>query len=744
MRGGTVGTVARREIRGYYDQPTAYVLVVAFLGLSLFLAFRTMYAMGVASLRPLFDLLPMLFAVFVPAATMRALAEERRSRTLDWLVAQPLTETELVLGKFLGNWLFVLVTLAGTVPTAIGVLLVSDADPGIMVAQYVGAALLAAQLVALGLWASAVTRNQITAFILAAVASFVLVLIGLPIAQIGLPPAVSGALARLSVVSHFENVARGVIDLRDVLYFVSTAALFLALTAAAMSRDRLSRARPEARRLAVGTATLALLVLVVNLLGSHVRGRLDLTRGNLYTLSPGTRELLEGLDDLVRIRLYASSELPPEIQIQLRDVRDLLADMERTAGGNLRVTEIDPGGSPEAADEAADDGVFPIEFNVLRDDEFQIRRGYYGLVVAYADESEVTPLIERTDDLEFRIASQIHSMTTTERPVVAFARGYGAKTSPELLGVGTRLAERYDVRAVDLAPDSAGAEAAPLDPDSTRVLVVAGPTRHVDSTAVERLEDYLDAGGSLLLLLEPVELNPQMPQPLPVESGLERLLEERGIEPAEGLVVDLASSERVSLGRSGFFNLVTSYPLWPVARPGADHAITRGLNALTLGWATALRVDDARAPETVPLWQTTELGGMRARSASIDPDQEWDLPRAELETRTLAVAQAPEEGGRLVVVGDASFVEPQFAQVNPSNLVFLQNAIDWLARDEALIAIRSKDRTPPVLAFESDLGRTLLKWGNLVGVPLLFVLAGVARVGGRRRRAEARWKEVVA
>src|SRR5690606_39933167 len=121
-------------------------------------------------------------------------------------------------------------------------------------------------------WASAITRNQITAFILAAVASFVLVLIGLPIVQIGLPPVVSGALARLSVVSHFENVARGVIDLRDVLYFASTAALFLAPTAAAVSRDRLSRARPEARRLAVGTATLALLVLVVNLLGSHVRG----------------------------------------------------------------------------------------------------------------------------------------------------------------------------------------------------------------------------------------------------------------------------------------------------------------------------------------------------------------------------------------------------------------------------------------------------------------------------------------
>jgi ABC-type uncharacterized transport system involved in gliding motility auxiliary subunit len=97
----------------------------------------------------------------------------------------------------------------------------------------------------------------------------------------------------------------------------------------------------------------------------------------------------------------------------------------------------------------------------------------------------------------------------------------------------------------------------------------------------------------------------------------------------------------------------------------------------------------------------------------------------------------------MVVVGDVSFSEPQFLQQNPGNLTFLANAIDWLARDEALIGIRSKNRTPPNLLFESDMSRNLLKWGNLLGVPLLFVLVGVLRVAGRRRRAEARWGEVV-
>jgi ABC-type uncharacterized transport system involved in gliding motility auxiliary subunit len=99
--------------------------------------------------------------------------------------------------------------------------------------------------------------------------------------------------------------------------------------------------------------------------------------------------------------------------------------------------------------------------------------------------------------------------------------------------------------------------------------------------------------------------------------------------------------------------------------------------------------------------------------------------------------------GRMIVVGDASFLDPQFAQSNPQNVAFAANAIDWLAKDESLIRIRSKNRTPPALAFTSDWSRNAMKWGNLLGVPILYVLVGVFRIAGRRRRAEARWKEVV-
>jgi len=736
-----VWTVAKRELRGYFDQPTAYVLIVAFLGITLYLAFRTMYGAGVASLRPIFDLLPVLFAVFVPAATMRTVAEERRSRTLEWLLAQPLTETQVVLGKFLGDWLFVMLALAGTLPTAVGVLLVSDADLGIAIAQYIGAGLLAAQFVALGLWASSFSRNQITAFIVAAAVAFGLYLIGLPIVQIGLPPAIAGALARLSVLSHFENVARGVVDLRDVVYFVSTTGLLLFMSLAAVLRDRLSLGRSEWRRMRVGLGVVSLLVVMTNLLGSYVRGRVDLTAGNLYTLEDGTRDLLGDLDDLVQVKLFASAELPPEFQLQLRDVRDLLADMQAASEGSLVVTDVDPDEDEAASEEASQLGIFPVEFNVLRDDQFEVRRGFYGLAVIYANESDVTPVISRTDDLEFRLASAIYNMTTTESPGIRFIQGFGSKNLGDISGLAETLGDRYDIGAIDIAGDSADA----IDPESTEVLVLAGPTEQLDSMAIRRVRNYVDGGGSALLLMEPIRLDPQSPTPIPVSSGLEPLLEERGISVSERMVLDLASSERVNAGRQGIFQLIQNYPLWPIGLPASDHAIINGLNTLAIAWAAGLEIQDSVTVQS--LWQTSEAGALHAVGGPIFPDQEWDVPEEELGVRTLAAAVTPGEGdarGRLVVVGDATFTEPQYTQRYPGNLVFLANAIDWLAGDEALIRIRSKDRTPPNLVFDSDVSRNVLKWGNLIGMPLLFVLLGVLRVSGRRRRAEARWGEIVA
>ncbi len=174
-------------------------------------------------------------------------------------------------------------------------------------------------------------------------------------------------------------------------------------------------------------------------------------------------------------------------------MRDLLSDLRRSSNGHLVVQELDPDDDEAAQEEASSLGVYPIEFNVLRDDEFQVKRGYYGLAVLYADAKKVIPVIQRTDDLEYRLASAIYSMTTEERPGVAFLQGFGAKGDYDLPDLRTALADRFNVRTIRMSPDSTP----PIAPDSTRAVVVAGPTQALDSLALKRLGDYVGGGGAL-------------------------------------------------------------------------------------------------------------------------------------------------------------------------------------------------------------------------------------------------------
>ena len=332
---------------------------------------------------------------------------------------------------------------------------------------------------------------------------------------------------------------------------------------AALGRERLSHKGEAFRRLRLGTGVIAVAVLVLNLLGGYVRGRLDLTDGRLFTLSQGSRDLLGGLDDIVNLTFFVSDDLPQEIQIIVRDVRDLVADLENASGGMLATREVNPDDGEDAAEEASWLGIMPINFNVIGDDEFQVKQGYFGLALTYADELEAIPVIRRADDLEFRLVSAIARMTTEERPSLAFLTGFGASEPHELQRLQESVAARFDVTSINMETDSA----ATLNADSIDVLVVAGPEQ-VPPEVADRIDAYLDAGGAALLLLERHTFyDPNAPVLMPVTTGLEDLLAARGVKSTGEIVFDVASFERLSLQR-GIFTVMQPYPFWPVATRG--------------------------------------------------------------------------------------------------------------------------------------------------------------------------------
>jgi ABC-2 type transport system permease protein len=222
-----IATIAKRELASYFASPVAYVFLVIFLLLTGFLTFTAgaFFERGEASLGAFFAWHPWVYLVLVPAVGMRLWAEERRAGTLELLLTLPVTAWQAILGKFLASWVFLAIALALTFPVVVTVNVLGEPDNGAILAGYLGSLFLAGTYLAITCLTSAMTRNQVIAFILAVVACLFLILAGFsPVTDLLVrwaSPAVVDTVAAFSVVTHFEGFQKGVVDSKDLLFFLS-------------------------------------------------------------------------------------------------------------------------------------------------------------------------------------------------------------------------------------------------------------------------------------------------------------------------------------------------------------------------------------------------------------------------------------------------------------------------------------------------------------------------------------------
>ena len=232
--------ILRRELASYFATPLAYVFILIFLVLANFLTFFLggLFEHGQADLGPFFYFHPWLYLFLIPAVSMRLWAEERKSGSIELLMTQPVTLWDAVLGKFLAAWIFTGLALALTFPLWITVNYLGKPDNGTVLAAYIGSFMMAGGYLAIGSCMSALTRNQVIAFIVGVVVCFLFVILGLlPGMATSLPDwlqSVTGALASLSIYNHFTSISKGVVDIRDLLYFAMLIGFFLFATSVAL------------------------------------------------------------------------------------------------------------------------------------------------------------------------------------------------------------------------------------------------------------------------------------------------------------------------------------------------------------------------------------------------------------------------------------------------------------------------------------------------------------------------------
>lgn len=232
-----ISTIAMRELRAYFATPLAYVFIVIFLALMGAFTFYIggFYEAEQANLSAFFNFHPWLYLFLVPAISMRLWAEERRSGNIELLMTLPITTVQAVIGKFLAAWAFTGVALALSFPIWLTVNYLGDPDNGVILAAYVGSLFMAGGFLAIGSCISAASKNQVVAFIITVAICFLFLLAGFPLVldffSGWAPQALLDTVASLSFRTHFESISKGIIDLRDIVYFLMVIAAWLYATA---------------------------------------------------------------------------------------------------------------------------------------------------------------------------------------------------------------------------------------------------------------------------------------------------------------------------------------------------------------------------------------------------------------------------------------------------------------------------------------------------------------------------------
>jgi ABC-2 type transport system permease protein len=419
-----IGTVVKKELRGYFNSAIAVIFLAAFLlvALGVFFWYEKFFARGLADLRPLFKWMPRLLIILVSALSMRQWADERRVGTLEVLLTLPVPRWQLVVGKFFAGMVLIAIALGLTLILPITISHMGNLDLGPVVGGYLATLLLAAAYLVIGMCVSAATDNEIVAFIGTALVCGFADVIGY----------IAGDVGRLfGTEARFDSVARGVLDLRDLAYYGGIVAVGIALNVLLL--DRLTWGRGPRGKTRRSAAMLAVALVAANAVGLDIwmapirRARIDLTQDGSYSLSDSTRKILNGLDERLLIRGYFSEKSHPKLEPLVPQLRDLLEEYRIAGGNKVRVEFVDPTDSDDAKREAKERfGIDPTPLPFVTRNEKTVVNAYFAIAVEYGDQHAVIGLneliaVRQLDigDVEISLKNPEYQLTKTIKKTVA-------------------------------------------------------------------------------------------------------------------------------------------------------------------------------------------------------------------------------------------------------------------------------------------------------------------------------------
>ena len=436
-----ISAVCRKELRIYFGSPLALIFVGVFLSISLFLFFwaETFFTRNIADVRPLFRWMPPLMIFLVSTLTMRQWSDEQRSGTLEVLMTLPVRKPYLAIGKLVAVMILIGVALSLTLFIPITVDILGDLDWGPVIGGYLGSLLMASSYVAIGLFVSSRTDNQIVSLILTVIICGILYLVGTQSITVFTGGGTTAEILRgIGIGSRFESIERGVIDIRDLVYYCSVTGIFLAINIFSLEIKRWSRnSEGGSGRIndALAVFLICINILVLNIWLFPLAGlRIDLTQQREYSLTDPTREVISSLDEQLLIRGYISDRTHPLLEPLVPTVRDFLREYEIGGRGKITAEVLDPRLNEELEAEANRAyGIRAIPFAVSGRHDSSVINSYFDILVRYGDQFTVlnfADLIEieeiGTGDVKVKLRNLEYDLTSSIKKMISGFKRKGA------------------------------------------------------------------------------------------------------------------------------------------------------------------------------------------------------------------------------------------------------------------------------------------------------------------------------
>jgi len=493
-------------------------------------------------------------------------------------------------------------------------------------------------------------------------------------------------------------------------------------------------------------AVVAGILIVLNFISIRLFGRLDLTAQGVYTLSDASKKLIGSLDDRVTVKGYFTEELPSPYNNNRRAILDILNEYKAFAKGNLQYEFINPQGEKGEQD-AQQQGIAPVQVQVVNEDKLEVKRGYLGLVMLYEDRKEVIPVVQNLSSLEYDISSALKRLTSKAKKKIGYTTGHGEAEPSSLRQAYQVIAPQYDLLPVDLSKGE------PVPNDVAALLVISPQTRFQDS-ATYQIDQFLMRGGKVAFLLNRINANLQNRMGQSLDLGLDDLLRQYGARVNPDLVRDVQCANISVMQQQGgmSFQSQVPFPYIPIASDfDPNNPIVKDLQSIVFPFVSSMDTGSASAQglKAEVLIRSSKRSGRQTGFFMMDPFQRYapaDLAESGIPLGILVngsfkssfvgkqpapvLTASPET--RVIVIGDGDFMKDEFLG-SRGNITFFANIVDYLADDAGLITIRSKNVATPPLEQVSDGSKKIVKYTNLIGPPLLIVVYGLFR--WRRRVA---------